>query len=143
MITRAMPQPDQPEPLVCVIVEHFVLAAVVLATVADRCATFDRRGATCARSMDRVPPMVTTSSVVWENISWQLAAIHAGDWLLKLLIIAVIVVLRHDHAAGRTATPLAAIPITRSAHPSKSFKYFDFLARHRCDLGFRRDCGSS
>jgi Protein of unknown function (DUF1761) len=67
--------------------------------------------------------MVTTSWVVWENISWQLAAIHGGDWLLKLLIIAVIVVLRHEHAARRTATPSSAILITRFALSSKSCKY--------------------
>jgi hypothetical protein len=29
--------------------------------------------------------------VVHENVPWKLAALHAGDWLAKLLIIAVIV----------------------------------------------------
>jgi hypothetical protein len=29
--------------------------------------------------------------VVHEKVSWQLAAIHAGDWLVKLLLIATVV----------------------------------------------------
>jgi hypothetical protein len=37
------------------------------------------------------PVMLLISSVVHENVSWKLAALHAGDWLVKLLIIAVIV----------------------------------------------------
>jgi Protein of unknown function (DUF1761) len=37
------------------------------------------------------PAMLLTSSVVHENVSWRLAALHAGDWLVKLLVIAVIV----------------------------------------------------
>jgi hypothetical protein len=31
------------------------------------------------------------SSIVWENVPVQMAAIHAGDWLLKLIIIAAII----------------------------------------------------
>jgi hypothetical protein len=30
-------------------------------------------------------------AVIHENTSWKLAAIHAGDWLAKLLVVAVIV----------------------------------------------------
>ena len=37
------------------------------------------------------PVVLLIGSVIWENVSWKLAAIHAGDWLLKLLVIAVIV----------------------------------------------------
>jgi hypothetical protein len=29
--------------------------------------------------------------VIHENTPWKLAAIHAGDWLVKLLVVAVIV----------------------------------------------------
>jgi hypothetical protein len=39
------------------------------------------------------PVVLLTGSVTHENVPWQLAAIHAGDWLAKLLIIAVIVCL--------------------------------------------------
>ena len=37
------------------------------------------------------PAMLLAGSVIHEGVPWQLAAIHAGDWLLKLLIIGVIV----------------------------------------------------
>jgi hypothetical protein len=29
--------------------------------------------------------------MIWENTPGKLAAIHAGDWLVKLLVVAVIV----------------------------------------------------
>jgi hypothetical protein len=31
------------------------------------------------------------ATVIWENVPWKLAAIHAGHWLMKVLVIAVIV----------------------------------------------------
>jgi hypothetical protein len=37
------------------------------------------------------PAVLLIGSVTQENVPWKLAAIHAGDWLAKLLIIAVIV----------------------------------------------------
>ncbi|HEX3732395.1 MAG TPA: DUF1761 domain-containing protein [Mycobacteriales bacterium] len=37
------------------------------------------------------PFILLTGSVIWDNVSWKLAAIHAGDWLLKLVVIAAIV----------------------------------------------------
>jgi hypothetical protein len=37
------------------------------------------------------PVVLLIGSVTHENVPWQLAAIHAGDWLVKLLVIAVIV----------------------------------------------------
>jgi hypothetical protein len=39
--------------------------------------------------------MLLISSVVHENVAWRLAALHAGDWLVKLLLIAVIVTVWH------------------------------------------------
>jgi Protein of unknown function (DUF1761) len=36
------------------------------------------------------PVMILVGSVVWDKRPWQLAAIHAGDWLLKLLLMAVV-----------------------------------------------------
>ncbi len=39
------------------------------------------------------PVVLLTGSVIWERVPPMLAAIHAGDWLLKLLVIAVIVTL--------------------------------------------------
>ncbi len=37
------------------------------------------------------PAIILSGSVLHENVHWKLAAIHAGDWLLKLVVIAVIV----------------------------------------------------
>jgi hypothetical protein len=36
------------------------------------------------------PFLLWTGAMIWENTSWKLAAIHAGDWLVKLLVVAVI-----------------------------------------------------
>jgi Protein of unknown function (DUF1761) len=41
------------------------------------------------------PAVLLTGSVIWENVHPATAAMHAGDWLLKLLLIAVIVGLLH------------------------------------------------
>ncbi len=32
-----------------------------------------------------------SGSGLWERVPWRLAAIHAGDWLVKTVVIAVIV----------------------------------------------------
>ena len=37
------------------------------------------------------PLIILTGSVLWENIPWKVAAIHAGDWLVKMLVIPIIV----------------------------------------------------
>ncbi len=37
------------------------------------------------------PIVLLSGSVIHENVPLKLAAIHAGDWLAKLLVIAVIV----------------------------------------------------
>jgi hypothetical protein len=37
------------------------------------------------------PVVLLTGSVVHENVPWKLAAIHAGDWLVKVVAVAVIV----------------------------------------------------
>jgi hypothetical protein len=36
------------------------------------------------------PAMILVGSVLWDKRPWELAAIHAGDWLVKLLLMAVI-----------------------------------------------------
>lgn len=41
------------------------------------------------------PVTLLTGSVLWENIPWKVAAIHAGDWLVKMLVIPLIVSLWH------------------------------------------------
>jgi hypothetical protein len=34
-------------------------------------------------------PDMLTGSMLWQNVLCQLAAIHSGDWLIKVLVIAV------------------------------------------------------
>ena len=41
------------------------------------------------------PVVLLVGSVTQESVPWKLGAIHAGDWLAKLLIIAVTVTLWH------------------------------------------------
>ncbi|WP_369371829.1 DUF1761 family protein [Promicromonospora sp. Populi] len=41
------------------------------------------------------PLVLLTGSIIWERVPWQTAAIHSGDWLLKLLLIALAVGLIH------------------------------------------------
>jgi hypothetical protein len=36
------------------------------------------------------PFVLLTGSIMWEDVPWKLAAIHAGDWLLKMLLMTVI-----------------------------------------------------
>ena len=36
------------------------------------------------------PVLLLAGSVMWENVPWKLAAIHAGDWLLKILLMVAI-----------------------------------------------------
>lgn len=36
------------------------------------------------------PLILLTGSVLWDNVPWRVAAIHAGDWLVKLLVISLI-----------------------------------------------------
>ena len=35
------------------------------------------------------PVILLTGSILWQNVPWPLAAIHSGDWLIKLLLIPV------------------------------------------------------
>jgi len=41
------------------------------------------------------PVVLLTGSVLWENVPVKVAAIHAGDWLVKLLVIPIIVSVWH------------------------------------------------
>lgn len=39
--------------------------------------------------------MILVGAVVWDNVPWRLTAIHAGDWLVKLPLMAVILAAWH------------------------------------------------
>jgi hypothetical protein len=36
------------------------------------------------------PFMILSGSVLWDRVPWKLAAIHAGDWFMKVLVLTVI-----------------------------------------------------
>jgi hypothetical protein len=42
-----------------------------------------------------LPVILLIGSVLWENTPVKVAAIHAGDWLVKLLVIPIIVIVWH------------------------------------------------
>lgn len=70
-----------------------LVLALVLAGVASRLGIADVTGAVAlALSMWIAFPVILLSgSVIYEKVSSKLAAIHAGDWLGKLLIIGIVV----------------------------------------------------
>jgi hypothetical protein len=35
-----------------------------------------------------LPVILLSGSVMWDGVPWRLGAIHAGDWLIKLLLVA-------------------------------------------------------
>ena len=37
------------------------------------------------------PVVLLTGAVIWDNVPWKVAAIHAGDWLVKLVVIPIII----------------------------------------------------
>ena len=39
------------------------------------------------------PVMILAGSVMWEKVPWPLAAIHAGDWIIKLVVMGLILTL--------------------------------------------------
>lgn len=45
------------------------------------------------------PVILLTGSVLWQNIPWSLAAIHSGDWLIKLVLIPVVLAAWLRHAS--------------------------------------------
>jgi Protein of unknown function (DUF1761) len=67
--------------------------AAVVAGLADKAGADDWvTGVALAAALWLAFPFVLlTGSIMWESVSWRLAAVHAGDWLLKLVAISVIV----------------------------------------------------
>jgi Protein of unknown function (DUF1761) len=37
------------------------------------------------------PVTLLIGSVIWEDVPWKLAALHGGDWLIKLLAVALLI----------------------------------------------------
>lgn len=78
-------------------VRGFVVAFVVAYLVAEF-GVVDWRGALRLALVVWVgfPFMILTGSVLWDNRPWKFAAIHSGDWLMKLILMAVILGMWHS-----------------------------------------------
>lgn len=78
------------------ILVELVRSAVVATVLAGAAAQLEVTDWTGALQLGLVawigfPAVLLSGAVIWDNVPWKLAAIHAGDWLLKLPLIAVIV----------------------------------------------------
>jgi len=63
------------------------------------------------------PAVLLAGSVIHDNVPWMLAAIHAGDWLVKILLMTVILgVWRRSKTRGM---------IQKSTTPSKRLRVID------------------
>ncbi|WP_158885838.1 DUF1761 domain-containing protein [Amycolatopsis anabasis] len=74
------------------LVKHLVIAAVLAGVIAKTGIAGWAGAATLGFALwIGFPVVLLTGSVIHEKVPWRLAVLHAGDWLSKLLIIAVIV----------------------------------------------------
>lgn len=83
--------PPQPGMLLGEFAREFV-AAYVLARFVALLETADWRAAVRlgAWAWLGFPATLLAGSVMWEGVPWQLAAIHATDWLVKMLLMAAV-----------------------------------------------------
>ncbi len=73
------------------VVAQSLVVAFILAYLAGHLGIVDWKGAVRLGALVWVfPAMILLGSVVHENVPLMLAAIHAGDWLVKLLFMTVI-----------------------------------------------------
>jgi nitrate reductase gamma subunit len=71
--------------------KHLLVAAVVVGLAARAGVTSAVDGALLGTALWLgFPVVLLLGSVVHEKVAWRLAALHAGDWLAKLLIIGAI-----------------------------------------------------
>jgi hypothetical protein len=89
----AMADMKKPQPIKMAveIVRNIVLASIIAYLVA-RLGVSDWSATICFAIVLWVgfPVLLLSGSVIWENVPWKLAIIHAGDWLLKLLLMVII-----------------------------------------------------
>jgi hypothetical protein len=73
------------------------LVASVFAWIASRAALESLPGSLALAMIIWVgfPVVLLSGSIIWERVAPVTAAIHAGDWLVKLVLLAVIVGLLH------------------------------------------------
>jgi len=73
--------------IVCELIRTFVLAYVITRLVLPLNVA-NSRGALRLGIWLWIgfPVILLTGSILWQNVPWMLAAIHAGDWLIKILL---------------------------------------------------------
>jgi len=87
----ALKQRRQPWKLLVVLAESLVLAWVLAYLIVHLGANGLLAGVGLGALLwVGLSAMQWASSIVWENVPLKLAAIHAGDWLLKLVVIGAI-----------------------------------------------------
>lgn len=85
---------DQPPPWA--IVAELARTVIVVAVVAGVASRTDVDGWTGAAVLGLAlwvgfPVVLWAGAMIHEHTPWRLAAIHAGDWLMKLVVVSVIV----------------------------------------------------
>jgi hypothetical protein len=75
------------------LIRSVVIAAVLGGFVARLGLSEWSDGVVLGVAMWALPVVLLSGSVIWENVPPKLAAIHAGDWLLKLVVVSTIVTL--------------------------------------------------
>jgi hypothetical protein len=76
-----------PVKVVCELIRTFILACVI-AQLVSRLNVRNTRAALGLGLWLWIgfPVILLAGSMLWQNVPWKLAAIHAGDWLIKILL---------------------------------------------------------
>lgn len=73
------------------LVRGFALAYVIAGLVAQTGVTTAGGGLQLGLWLWLAFPVVLLSgSIIWDSAPWKMAAIHAGDWLLKIMLMALV-----------------------------------------------------
>jgi Protein of unknown function (DUF1761) len=88
----ALKHPRQPRRMIVVLAEGFIIALVLayLFGLIGQVTWVGAVGIGCLLWVG-LSAMQWASSIVWENVPMKMAAIHVGDWLLKLVLISAII----------------------------------------------------
>jgi len=80
------------------LVVAFVLAQLIVRLAITRKANAALLGAGLWLAFHAV---AMAGAVLWDDMPWQLGAVHAGDWLMKMLLMAVLLTAWHRRAAAK------------------------------------------
>ena len=95
-LSPAYADPSQTTPAPAKLIVELLRNLVLTAVIAGLAGLIDTSNVTDGLKLGLAlwvgfPIVLWTGAVLWEKIPPKLAAIHAGDWLLKLLVISVVV----------------------------------------------------